>query len=249
MSRDTEALSKRYIYYPDHLVSLPSVKLDANKISESLGSVYRMLQTVLTEPVFTGAIPSLFHATLKSGTFSEEAYRLAQASVDSRFLHKGFSDVSVGEFFLQYVGRPDLIDNVLSALMHGVYGGDVWKLSMEQSMFQSLFLQDHFPTGTGEVLAREHDVQSGWDLLDSNEKIRQMAKDNASMTYIGFYNGFGTLTDALATGLIENPNVAIKTGVSSISYDRASKKVEVCRQSGSLIGFQYTNLTFASGYL
>lgn len=53
-------------------------------------------------------------------------------------------DESIREFFTRRFGAPDLAENVLSAVMHGVYSGDIGKLSVKATLPALLELEkDH----------------------------------------------------------------------------------------------------------
>ena len=73
-------------------------------------SLWSNVSNLLSEPIFKGTI---------SGTLSEVTKPRRPANA---------TDQSVGSFLTRRVG-PTLTDNVASAVFHGVYAGDIYKLS------------------------------------------------------------------------------------------------------------------------
>ena len=139
----------------------------------------------------------------------------------------------MGKFFQRYLGgRRDLVDNLFSGMIHGIYGGDVWKLSMRSGMFQALWFsvvsKEQFPrdVATKVVHVPEEDMHAVryYEKQPDAKNVRDMNREMAHGGYIGFHSGFSALTDALVQKLRGNPNVTIKTGkpVSSISMAETS---------------------------
>jgi oxygen-dependent protoporphyrinogen oxidase len=126
-----------------------------------------------------------------------------------------FQDVSIGDEFLRRGGRREPVDNMLSAMCHGIYGGDVWKLSAESSIFAAAFMNQRlrysYPSPLEKwrnpmvpMLVQDHDLlkQTGW--------IPQVARWVARSKEIKSFNfgqGFGVLNDAVVAKLKANPNV------------------------------------------
>ncbi|POS73176.1 hypothetical protein DHEL01_v208423 [Diaporthe helianthi] len=225
--KDDPVLSSRYVFYPDHLVEMPS------NLPKAFFGRLRWFATVankfLTEPVFTGALSGVLHAALAKNTRNAQAAQRALTEAPS---HKSFAvadlqDVSMGEYFAALFGRPDLVNNLQSALIHGIWGGDVWKLSMREGTFQQALIQESHGA-TPLVAVKDHDFYSGRDIALRNESALLLANYfDPTVGYICFRNGFSTLTDALANALKNNPNVNIKTGVpvTSIRYDQGKAVV------------------------
>lgn len=77
-----------------------------------LSTILDALKTLFTEPIFKGTVMSI----------------LKEPAVDVRSdLRK---DESIGDFFSRRFG-PKVADNFLSAILHGVYAGDIYKLSAD----------------------------------------------------------------------------------------------------------------------
>lgn len=108
IGRTSPAARNRYIYYPDHLVRMPGPKPGEGVLSTILDA----LRTLFTEPMFKGTI---------MGILKEPAVEVRS---DVR------KDESIGDFFSRRFG-PKFTDNMFSALLHGVYAGDIYKLSAD----------------------------------------------------------------------------------------------------------------------
>ncbi|KAL2022689.1 hypothetical protein VTK56DRAFT_4770 [Thermocarpiscus australiensis] len=197
-----------YVYYPDHLVAMP----------DSSTGLLALLYGLLTEPVFRDVFPSALHRFLRRNN----QYRIQML--------QGDTDMSIGDYFAYLTGGTGVVDKRLSAMIHGITGGDVWKLSMANGpLAHTLTPPDPKP------------FTHAWVRRADYELMRQMIKDKATFDlaeqYLGasaiwFRNGFSTLTDALAEALRKNPNVTIKTGepVEAVRYDGRSDRVLITTQ-------------------
>jgi oxygen-dependent protoporphyrinogen oxidase len=108
ISKNSPAARNRYIYYPDHLVRMPGRKPGGGMLS----TILEALRTLFTEPIFKGTI---------MGILKEPAVEVRS---DLR------KDESVGDFTSRRFGS-NMADNLLSAFFHGVYAGDIYKLSAD----------------------------------------------------------------------------------------------------------------------
>lgn len=231
MPKDNEVIKNRYVYYPDHLVCMPG-NLPTTLLGR-LGWATGILYQILTEPVFKnlfGSVKSMLLASNRDSAVGKKRAienRGRPAEGPSRHAVADIKDMSIGEYFQSVFERPDLINNLLSALVHGIWGGDVWKLSMLEGTFAQALLQRQHP---GEALmpVRDHDIYSFRDVAIRNEQVFKLATHfGPKIGYISFRNGFSTITDALADVLRENPNVTIKTStpVTSIRYEQGKAVV------------------------
>ncbi|CAN8098950.1 unnamed protein product [Discula destructiva] len=230
--------SKRYIYYPDELVPMPGPPppnmSPFNKLVHFLANFWLFM----TEPVFTGALPaawSLYSKDADAGrrflkTRAEKSTsERTQDALSKRHAIADHPDVSVGEFLQHATGRSDVVNNMVSALFHGIWGGDIWKLSAAETNMQNVFFQlQHW--GMVFQPVKDHDYESGKDLVARNPKVLEiMEQYGPDCAYIGFHDGFSTLSDAVADALKSNPNVTLKTGtpVTTVRYESAEGKAVV----------------------
>lgn len=187
-SKTSPAALNRYLYYPDRLVKLPSPS------SGLLG----ILSTLRTEPAFEGLLGNLF---------ADAVYKHEKIVRD---------DESVGDFFSRRLGRG-VVDRMLSAVLHGIYAGDVWQLSAK-SLFPTLWktLQEHNSVITGQIAGltggqyvKRREVAF---LTDMRAKYQSMSEgllqDFGNCSVFTFRRGLDQLTRALVTRLRDSsPNV------------------------------------------
>lgn len=136
-------------------------------------------------------------------------------------------DVSISEWLHGLTGTSSGWDNLVSAMIHGIHGGDVDKLSA-RSVFgmnwQSLYLPSP-EKGNRWVYPWDRTLfeHMGRDPLQQN--LRQKAWP-AIMSLPG---GMETLSKNIAQALKSQPNVTIKLGepVQKIAFDKGSQRVGV----------------------
>lgn len=221
MPKNPGPMMRRYIYHPDHLVDVTAPVTDLNDPMGTLRAWLHAAGNVLTEPLFKGMLPSLAN------------FLRTPAESNSRPLGDyTLRDVSIGEYFASKFGRPDVVNNLLSALIHGVYGGDVWKLSMESGLFRRLLLNDQLdvePVLKGGMFVELQDIYSAHDIITRNGNVIDVARMSMDWGFIGFFNGFSTLTDAIVDKLRKNPKVTLKTGesVTALRFNEETQNVEV----------------------
>ncbi|KAK4648383.1 oxygen-dependent protoporphyrinogen oxidase [Podospora bellae-mahoneyi] len=209
---ETEVMGK-YIYYPDHLVQLPNKSM----------TLLEVWQTLRKEPLFEGLFPSLW-------SFGKTRLRQLFTSTLKPPTQDAHSknELSVGEHFTKMFGRPDLVENVLSAVMHGIYGGDVWKLSVQRTPFWDVLKDGGYPrlppaytwldTPDAELL--------NWIRRDA---CRELAEDHLTTSAHWFPSGLNELTDALVEFLKKRGNVTIRLGhrVTSMTYAAKADRVAI----------------------
>lgn len=195
----------------------------------------------LTAPPFKGLIRAGWTIGAKQYAMetktkqNSKAYERVLAHGSERIAMADHEDVSAGEFFEDLVGGKDIVNNVTSALYHGIWGGDVWKLSAAETTTQQAFLQlQHYGFGTPAV--KTHDYDSGRDIVARNPAVPQVMQRYGlgQIGYVGFHNGFSTMTDALADALRSNPNVTVKTNapITGIRYENVDGKATVTSSTG-----------------
>lgn len=190
---------------------------------------YEMAWRVLTEPLFKGLI---------SGLVFEQTRE-----------EKVVDDESVGDFVSRRFGNSTVTDNIVSAVLHGIYAGDIYQLSAKSLMPRFA----HFASSVGSVSIgmmrdRAQNLQT-WTLRDA-ELLREMLADKSAFSRADelmtasvytFKNGLGTLSDALTKALEAMPKVQIKknTSISKVAFDHESQRIKV----SSGMAFSYQALT------
>lgn len=157
-------------------------------------SVFSNLYTLVSEPLFDGLFPSLFMEPL-------------QPPRPDHVL-----DESVASFLSRRLGSPLVADNIVSAVFHGIYAGDIHQLSARSLLSRAWQFEGRYGSffkaawaqmgGGGVVPMLEEDVT----LLKETSSI---AMENQSVfTLVG---GIGELAQAMVIELANNPNVEIRT--------------------------------------
>ncbi|PFH61900.1 hypothetical protein XA68_15916 [Ophiocordyceps unilateralis] len=137
------------------------------------------------------------------------------------------SDLDVSSW-LRTVTMSRAVADLASALMHGVYGGDVDRLSARQ-VLGPMYWRYHL-----ERPARGHVVMPRSELAflrawGADARVREMAKrDKGALLHFGSA-GLESLTGALERALSEKQNVTIRKGcaVQGLSFDQESSQVMV----------------------
>ena len=208
-SKTSPAALNRFVYYPDHLVQLPALSKDSKYA--------QIFTSIISEPLLRSALwPFLF-----------------EAFMDKR--SDDLQDESVGSFVSRRLS-PTFANNFLSAVIHGIYAGDIWKLSMK-SIFPSLwYLEGKFDSIIKALLycwnqdlklVNVQDLKLAGSIPFSQFDSKLQASLRNSAVYT-FKDGFGQLVDRLAESLEQNPNVIKRTDteISTIRQD-AEKQIEV----------------------
>ena len=187
-NKNSVAAQNRFIYYPDHLVRMPGPG----------SSLLPNIINVLSEPVFKGTIP---------GALSEVTKPRRLADVE---------DESIGSFLTRRFGSA-LADNIVSAVFHGIYAGDIYKLSA-RAILPSLWaiewrnnsiirgLLEQAFGGMQPIATSDLDVlktlQSQPIMSDKLEAVKKSS-------VFTFKSGIGELADRLEAKLDESDNVLI----------------------------------------
>ena len=197
---DTSEAHNRFIYYPDHLVRMPG----PGQLPSSI------LWSLITEPVFKGLFRGMWHA------------------VEHTPRPEGMQDQSIGDFLERLLGSQDVGDNVASAVLHGIYAGDIYQLSAK-SLLPWLWYQETRERSILGLSASDAAQRAYWltpkdmdltqSLIDKRDANLEDMLGQASV--YTFKGGIGTFSSALEKGLRTNPNVVFKTNekISNVRYD------------------------------
>lgn len=207
------ASRNRYIYYPDHLVRLPGPQPGA-------GLLVNMISNVL--PLFTE--PALKGILLAAMT---EAFRPPR--------DKSVEDESVGDFVSRRFGK-DVADNLASAVFHGIYAGDIYKLSAKTllphfwrneiasgGIFRALF----DPKKTVRVPYDMYHEQRITGKERGLDWIKTVTKKLKGASVFAMKGGMQQLVDGLGSSLSQLPNVEIKTNSRITHIGRQDAALEV----------------------
>ena len=188
-SKNSVAAQNRFVYYPDHLVRMPGPGV----------SLLQNFSALLSEPIFNGLISSALTEVAKSPRPNE------------------LQDESVGSFISRRFGS-NLADNIVSAVFHGVYAGDIYNLSARTILAGVWQLELQYQSIVKGVISAAMGATAPVALEDlaiiKKHKSRpprsdaiEAAKQSSVFTFRG---GIGELADRLESKLAESPRVSIK---------------------------------------
>jgi oxygen-dependent protoporphyrinogen oxidase len=228
-STASPAARNRYIYYPDHLVRMPGPVPGAGL----LRNLFSNFSTLFTEPLFKGTIRGM----------------LAEPAVDPR--PPAVEDESVGAFIKRRFGKP-MTENLVSAFLHGIYAGNLYKLSA-RTLFPQLWHLETMDTG---IVGSLFDNMWNGRSLVSYEQLnflvqmshlqmsqlkpprQQLADVLTPLTGASVYTfkrGLGQLIARLESVLRDTPNVTIKTDTNahSMHFERETKTIALATTPSS----------------
>ncbi|KAB8209145.1 hypothetical protein BDV34DRAFT_221980 [Aspergillus parasiticus] len=198
-SSSSPAARNRYIYYPDHLVRMPAPDPNAGPIENITNPLYAMFR----EPVFEGLIASALLEPVR-------------APPD----HKTFnSDESVADFVSRRL-CPEVADNLVSALFHGIYAGDISRLSAQTLL------------GTFRDLENDDRRVIGGYINSLMSDVKLMAMDDLLALESVAHEKPGMYWKSLRTLVNKTSVLTLKDGLSQLSDAlvdalKKSKKVDV----------------------
>ncbi|KAL9113547.1 MAG: hypothetical protein Q9227_002285 [Pyrenula ochraceoflavens] len=241
ISKHSAAARNRYIYYPDHLVRLPGTLPGAS----TLMNLSINARAVWQEELFKNFLPGLFHFAFRS----KDVLR-----------PNDVFDESVASFVTRIMNR-DVADNLVSAVAHGIYAGDIEKLSA-RSVFSNLWALEARNYGAG--LARNMlDLAllgarylPVYDLFLSHRTLKDVARGNASqsaspseeISVFTFKDGLETLPKRLASEIKKSTRVELKTNyrIRSIARDPSDDSLIIDDRKGEKYDYLVSTISPAS---
>lgn len=186
-------------------------------------SFFGVIWRILTEPIFRG----LFDGVATDLSTPQRSPNL--------------EDESIGSFLKRRLGNTHIGDNIVSAIIHGIYAGDIYQLSMKslqpvawhcEGLFGSLSIGAKRTILNGEYIIQHRDALV---LADLGVRRSHIARDQ-EMRFASVYSfkqGIGALSDALVAALKANPKVCLRTNdpVQGISFDSQTDRLKVMSKS------------------
>jgi oxygen-dependent protoporphyrinogen oxidase len=180
--------------------------------------LFSMAWNLITEPVFKGVFTGA----------------LFEPGRDAR--PSDLEDESVAAFLSRRLGGPQPGDNIVSAVLHGIYAGDIYQLSAKSIMAKA-WEWERWQGSFGQAMvarARDRtDVIQRRDLVLGNDigpKLQHFL--TGPMHYAAVYTfkeGINTLASALEKSLRANSNIQfhINEKVTSVEYDDETDGIKV----------------------
>ncbi|KAL8841943.1 MAG: hypothetical protein Q9170_000723 [Blastenia crenularia] len=183
-SKESVAAQNRFIYFPDHLVRLPGPGT----------SLFSSIVSILREPLFKGLLPAALSEPLRPGP-------------------KGVDDESIASFISRRL-NPAVADNLVSAMIHGIYAGDIDQLSV-RSIFPSFWYAEKAVQSIGRAFGQGLSLRWYHDaVLDAEwaqaPPVTDKIKAVRESSVFTFKHGVGQLADRLESKLRQFPNVRIR---------------------------------------
>ncbi len=217
--RTAPAAQNRYIYYPDHLVRVPAPQKGVSPITQ----ITTLLSTLLREPLFETFLWSLI-----TEAFKEPLPNMPEDESVTDFISRRWS--------------PEVANNLVSSMYHGILAGDIDKLSAEaflgsvrltEKKGKSVIAGFIEKTRAGRMLVSTDDNIAAIILgktkpLEYIKSMEDLVQNGSTLT---LRRGVGQLTDTLVTALKQSNKVQVLTNanVTSIRQDSQGPKLTVCQ--------------------
>ncbi|KAI0452734.1 hypothetical protein F5B21DRAFT_515833 [Xylaria acuta] len=211
--RHPQAVSdNRYLYYPDHLVKMPSAEL-------SIDNLLGMVHSYLKEPIWSGGLQAMFNYWVSyNKTLDPSGHR--RASIFDQVPE----DESVAQFLTRILKDDRIVKNLVSGMMHGIYGGDINKLSAKHTMLDDQWhhFKSPLPPGIGLSWIDRRDSYLLCDMLSGPNRLKiiELAESAVDWKLLAFEDGLLSLMNGLAEDLKKRSNVTFKYSepVTSLKY-------------------------------
>ncbi|KAF2821618.1 Protoporphyrinogen oxidase [Ophiobolus disseminans] len=134
------------------------------------------------------------------------------------------SDETVGSFIERRIDKR-IANNVVSAVFHGIYAGDIWQLSAKTLFSQLWHLEAKYGSALGGffkmqnegqypmemMMAHPYDIEMGRAMNEEIELDDEFAKNLARASTYTFKNGLQQLVEALKSAVEKTGNVEVRT--------------------------------------
>ncbi|KAI0102953.1 hypothetical protein GGR51DRAFT_550215 [Nemania sp. FL0031] len=217
--RHPQAVSEnRYLYYPDHLVKMPSPEL-------SIANLADMIRSYLTEPIWSGGFMAAWN-------FWVSHNKTFDPSVSYRPNNQMPDDESVAQFLTRILQDDRIVRNVVSGMMHGIYGGDIDKLSAKHTMLADLWYHFKYsPLGGNRDVRWIHNKEKCLlaDMLSGPNRLKiiELAEAAVDWRLLAFEDGLVSLINGLVKDLNAKPNVTFRYDEPVTSLEHEDGKISV----------------------
>ncbi|KAI1316404.1 hypothetical protein EDD11_010047 [Mortierella claussenii] len=162
------------------------------------------------------------------------APKLARAGLDLVKRGSGEEDESIESFVTRRFGKG-MSDDLVSAMVHGIYAGDVSKLSVRSTLGMLYHLEKDYGSVVLGLMMGGGAVESPWDISLKEKILAGMPelKDFVDKTSIySFTDGLEELSLALEKDLKKSGRVTIRkeSQVEKLDFDRTNNTVSIKNQ-------------------
>lgn len=148
----------------------------------------------------------------------------------------GLEDESIGSLLQRRLGTANIGNNIVSAVLHGIYGGDIYQLSAKSlapllwfidGQYGSLLAETIKNFSTGVLLIRQKDNELNQDLFSGTQSLKFNGVRLGGV--YSLRNGISSLAERLESFLKRKPKVVIKTNhkIEKLQYDGETNSVKV----------------------
>ncbi|KAL6810891.1 hypothetical protein GGI42DRAFT_201122 [Trichoderma sp. SZMC 28013] len=189
----------RYIYYPDHLVPLPP---------------HTSLASFASEPVVLESLWAGFGYVMRR-LFSRKDGVPVQ-------------DLSIADWIYHITGSKAVAENLASAMVHGIYGGDIYTLSA-RSVLDRFYWVHYLPALGPNIRHMAISEQTFMEAMGQDPQIRKLAQQPRGALLNFGETGMETLPIALGDALKGQANVEVKLNakVTDIDYDSETELIKI----------------------
>jgi oxygen-dependent protoporphyrinogen oxidase len=137
-------------------------------------------------------------------------------------------DESVADWLYKVTNSRKGVGNLASAMMHGIYGGDIGKLSA-RSVLDRIYWGWYLPNPGLHARPMPVPEQLILETLGQDRQIQKLALEPKSALIDFGDKGMESLPQAMGAALQDQPNVTIMTGeaVKDIQYNEAKQQVQI----------------------
>lgn len=146
------------------------------------------------------------------------------------------SDETVGSFLARRVDKS-IANNIISAVFHGIYAGDIWQLSAKTLLSMGWQLEGRYGTALGgffrmqsespnsqqQVIAHPYDVEVARAVNEDIDISLEFAKNLNEASVFTFKDGLQTLVKGLQEAMEKTGNIDIKLNTPVSSFKMADK--------------------------
>lgn len=167
------------------------------------------------------------------------------------------SDESIESFVLRRFGSPQLANNIISAIMHGIYSGDVSKLSIKTTMpslvdlekgYGSIF-KAMFKKAMSKKQPKElnHALQDYERLVSPNSSLEEMGAKLKNFPILRLQSGLQAFPRALANYLQtdDKTSLHLNTKISGMNIKDCTLSIS---NSGAIETQKYDHIRFDAGF-
>ncbi|KAL7942386.1 hypothetical protein V8C42DRAFT_154883 [Trichoderma barbatum] len=211
----------RYIYYPDHLVPLPP---------------HTSLAAFASEPVVLESLWAGFGYVMRR-LFSKKDGVPVQ-------------DLSIADWIYHITGSKAVAENLASAMVHGIYGGDIYTLSARSVLDR--FYWVHYLPGLGpNIRHMAISEQTFMEAMGQDPQIRKLAQQPRGALLNFGETGMETLPIALGDALNGQSNVEVKLNakVTELDYDSETGLIKITTDQNSSDKYDKVISTLPSQHL